>query len=269
MALFLTGMLLGMLPYSRRADFGFLRLLVDRPFLALAGFSLALGAWVDKALFWTHPDALAITPLHRSYIPYDVSFFLGYASALPSLSWLLLQVETSFAGKARRIYAALGNREPYEAIHQAKLELAQDMNANFRGVMLVQGPVSLLAIYFTPQILEWLGLPGHLIHIVQFLAMAAMGVALLQAHSLYLLYFDMSREAAIMGITFLVSNVVFTLITMQLGYRTYGLGYLGATYLAGLTGAWLISRNLPRLEYFVLRYYARLTLLASLPRSPR
>jgi uncharacterized membrane protein len=266
-AMVLTGLLLGMLPYPRRADFGFLRLLRVRPYLSLAGVCLAGATWVDKIVFWCSPEALTITPLLRSYMPYDVSFFVGYTTALPALTWLLLTVEVTFARNARMIYAGLGNRETREQIHNRKVVLAEDINASLKGLLLIQGTATVFALYYTPQLLDWLGLPDHMVHIVRYSIVGSTGIGLVQAHALYLLYFDLSEAAFATGALYLVGNLTLTLATLRTGYWSYGLGCMISAYLAAFLGAYLLNRNLPRLEYLVMRYYARLTLLKDVPRS--
>ena len=49
-------------------------------------------------------------------------------------------------------------------------------------------------------------------------------------------------------------------VTVRTGYATYGLGSLVATFLATAMGIWMVRRNLPRLEFLVLRQFGRLSL---------
>ena len=54
---------------------------------------------------------------------------------------------------------------------------------------------------------------------------------------------------------FLVLNVVFTLISLQLGPQFFGFGFLLALAVSVGLGLWLVQRSMGRLEYqtFMLR----------------
>lgn len=54
----------------------------------------------------------------------------------------------------------------------------------------------------------------------------------------------------IVTLIFLVSNVVFTFASLQLGYNFYGYGYLIACTLAVAVAYFYLDRHLKNLEYY-------------------
>lgn len=261
LAVLLTAGLQVRFAYPTATNFSFFGILRERPGLLAIGTFLAIGTWIDKAMFWALCDqAYEVTPYFRFYPPYDVGFFLGYITAVPAFAHFLLRIETSFARQVRHIYSALVGRESYQEIHKGKVKLAEATNADFVGLIKLQGPVALLCIYFAPEILDWLKLPAHFIHIFQYSVLSACGLVLVQVQVLYLLYFDLAGAAAIPAIVYGVGNVIFTYITIKVpyfGFWSYGLGHLAAAYLAFMVGYMVINRYLVRLDYIVLAYFAR------------
>jgi polysaccharide biosynthesis protein PelG len=261
LALLLTGHLQLEFAYPRATNFGFLALVLQRPALALIGLFLALGTWIDKLVFWvSESHAHAVTPYLRFYPPYDMSFFLGYVTVIPAYAHFLLRIETSFARHVRHIYSSLVSREPYDRIETGKIRLVETMNGDFLGLLKVQAPLSLLVVYFAPNILEWLRLPSHQSHIFQFSTMAALAVVLVQVQVLYLIYFDLAGAALIPAGVYFVANFLCTWITVQLGYWSYGLGHLVGALMAATAGVWVVNRSVPQLDYITLEHFAGLTL---------
>jgi uncharacterized membrane protein len=261
LALLLTCHLQLEFAYPRATNFGFLGLVVSRPALALIGLCLAVGTWIDKVVFWVSVDgAHAVTPYLRFFPAYDMSFFLGYVTVIPAYAHFLLRIETSFARHVRHIYSSLVSREPYDRIETGKRRLIETMNGDFIGLLKVQLPLTLLAVYFAPSILEWLKLPPHHSHIFQFSTMAALGVVLVQVQVLYLLYFDLAGAALVPAAAYVVANLACTMATVYLGYWSYGLGHLAGSLIAATLGVWVVNRAVPQLDYITLEHFAGLTL---------
>lgn len=260
LAVVLTTTLFVQFAYPAHSNFGFLRTAVKRPALVGIGVFLAIGTWGDKLLFWFSDHALTVAGTLRFYPPYDISFFLGYVTAIPAYAHFLLRVETSFARHVRHVYQTLVGREPYRQIRRGKQHMLEAMNRDYVSLIKLQAPVTLLAVHFAPAALNALSLPLHQAHIVQFSALAASAIVVLQVQILYLLYFDLADVALVPAVVYGVGNVAFTAVTLKLGYATYGLGHLAAAFLAATVGVILVNRHAPRLEKLTLVHFAEATL---------
>ncbi|HAC29617.1 MAG TPA: histidine kinase, partial [Marinobacter hydrocarbonoclasticus] len=64
-----------------------------------------------------------------------------------------------------------------------------------------------------------------------------------------LFYLDARGINLILCALFLGTNIVFTLITIELGAAFYGYGYAAATLVSALVGLALLSRKFDELEY--------------------
>jgi uncharacterized membrane protein len=239
--------------FPQPMDFRFLKSLPQQRYLLLVGFCLAAGIWADKIVFWMFGPATARPAAYlRTYPPYDVAFTIGMLSILPGMAWILLSIETTFARSARHVFTALSNHEPYSSIERGKVEVLENMQAIFWGLMKVQAPVTLPLLIFTDLVADAIGFPHHMVHIIRFSFLSSLATLLIQAHTLYLLYFDLPRQASLPVVVFFVGNVVLSYISIQVGYSTYGLGNLVASYAAVLVGGLMLNRVRFRLEFHVM-----------------
>jgi len=260
LAVILTTTLMAQFAFPAHVNFGFLRTLAARPALAVIGLALAVGTWGDKFVFWHSEHALLVAGSLRYYPPYDMSFFLGYITVIPAYAHFLLRIETSFARHVRHVYQTLVGREPYEQIRRGKAHMLAAMNQDYVSLLKVQAPVTLLCVHFAPAALAKLGLPLAQAHIVQFSAIAAAGIVILQVQILYLLYFDLAEHAVVPALVYGVANPVLTWVSLSLGYATFGLGHLIAAFAAATVGIWIVNRQAPQLEKLTLVHYAERTL---------
>jgi len=263
LAVMLTGGLMVQFSYPKVMNFEFFGTVRKRPALYFIGLLIAIGTWGDKFLFWFSADhSFPATPYLRFYPDYDISFFLGYITGVPALAHFLLRIETSFARHVRHIYSALMDRENYQEIHQGKIALSRATNEDFVGLIKLQAPIALLAIYFAPSLIDWLKLEPQYVHIFQYTVLTIGGIILLQVQILYLLYFDLAGAALIPAAVYGVGNPLFTWMTIRwapFGYWSYGLGHMLAAYLAFLSGYFVLNYNIKRLDYIVLTHFARQT----------
>jgi len=262
LALMLTAHLQIEFVYPRAVNFGFLRTALTCPSLMGIGFFFAIGTWVDKVMIWgLDSTAQHLTEYLTIYPPYDVCFFLGYITAIPGYAHFLLRIETTFSRHVRHLYSSLVSREPYSQIHLAKDHLIHVMNSDFVGLLKVQLPMTLLCVYFAPDILRALYLPVHATHMLQFSALASLLVIVIQVEILYLLYFDLARAALVPAFLYGLGNAIFSFLSVRyFGSWTYGLGHLGGALLAATGGVIAVNWYVHRLDFITLNFFAGLNL---------
>jgi uncharacterized membrane protein len=203
--------------------------------LAVTGLAYNLGIWIDKIVFWYAPltGRGVAGPLHASPA-YDNAMFLAYMTIIPALGLFLLKVETDFYDQYRAYFSTIAARESLGLLVK------------------LQGAVTLVAVLLTPEIVEvlrlsWLsvftfraGVIGSFFHVLHLTVL------------ILLLYFDFRKEAAALGLVFVATNGLFSLVSIaQGGFASYGFGYAIASAVTLLFGMILLDRNLEDLEYHV------------------
>lgn len=251
--------------FPENMNFAYLGLSLRRPALVVVGLSLALGIWVDKLVYWLSPEyGRQLTPLLRYFPAYDMSFFLAYLTVIPLYAHFLLRVETRFARQVRSVYTSLVTGQPYPRVALAKHRLGITLDSIHAGLVLFQAPITLIALLVAPLLLSFAHVPSASVHMFRYAALAAPGVVLLQVQVLYLLYFDLPEAAAGPAAVYLFANLGFSVLTLHVGYWSFGLGHLVAAYLAATLAVWQVRRYLPWLDHEALSNTARASLVPAI-----
>jgi uncharacterized membrane protein len=228
--------------------------------LLLAGLCYNLGIWADKLVFWFHPDtSRRVAGFFRASDVYDLPVFLAYLTIVPGMAVFLVRVETDFAERHAAFYdairsgASLRRLEPLLESMVASVRTALvDIGWTQLGTLLScwwAGPALLAAFGLSP-----LHLPLFYVDVVGVL----LQVLLLTLISVFF-YLDRCRLVAQLTLLFAASNAAATWVTLQLGPRYYGWGFVFAAGLTGSVALALLNHTLRHLvrDTFLLQPVAR------------
>lgn len=220
--------------------------------LAVTGLAYNAGVWIDKVLFWYHPDTGRSVAGILHYAPvYDNAMFLAYLTIIPALALFLLKVETDFYDQYRRYFSTIAARESLEALLRVKARMAVVLRDQLGLLLKVQGTVTVAVVVGAPELAElfklsWLslfvfraGVLGALLHVLALFVM------------ILLLYFDYRPEAMTVALCLFGLNTLLTLASFAGGLGAYGFGYAAASALTLLVALVLLERALRDLEYHV------------------
>jgi len=218
--------------------------------LAGTGLFYNLAIWADKFMFWFNPATSepVIGPFRASVI-YDIPIFLAYLSIIPGMAVFLVRIETDFAEIYDRFYHSVREGDTLQHIRQYKLRMVEIVRQGIYEIFKIQGMTVVILFLLGPHILDALGI-SRLYFTLFSIDLVGVGVqVLLLAILNVLFYLDRLWIALAISLLFLVSNVLFTGLTLWAGPAYYGLGFAAAVILTSLVGLALLSRQLTRLEY--------------------
>lgn len=218
--------------------------------LMATGFLFNLGVWVDKLMFWYHPTTgqQVIGPLHASVI-YDFPIFLSYLSVIPGMAVFLVRIETDFVEYYVKFYDAVREGATLDHIERMRNHMVYYVQRGLFDIAKVQSIGVLITFILGDALLSALHistlyLPLLFIDVVG----AALQVVMLGVLNV-LFYLDQRRSVVGLTVTLLVSNVVFTAISLHLGAAWFGYGFALAMLVSVLAGIWVLNRKLGALEY--------------------
>jgi polysaccharide biosynthesis protein PelG len=218
------------------------------PDLIAAGVLYNAAIAVDRIAFWIAPTGRSVAGWFHASL-YDTPIFLCYLSVVPSLAIFLVSVETDFYDRYREYYGVATKHGTLRQVLEAKRAMTACLRDSLRRLLVAQAPVTLVLMALAPWIAGELGLDRLQVGIMRCGLVGALLHVLCLFGGIVLLYFDRRRAAAEVAGVFLLANATFTVITLLLGPRAYGLGYP----LAALLGcAWAYRRleqTLEDLEY--------------------
>lgn len=218
--------------------------------LMASGFLFNLGAWIDKILFWYHPDTgqAVIGPLHASVI-YDIPIFLAYLSVIPGMAVFLVRIETDFVEYYVKFYDAVREGATLDYIERMRNHMVYYVRRGLFDIAKIQAIAVLVTLVLGEAILQFLGistlyLPLLYIDVIG----AALQVVMLGILNV-LFYLDQRRAVLLLTGLLPVFNLVFTALSLQLGANWFGYGFAFAMLLTVLLGLWVLNRKLENLEY--------------------
>ena len=218
--------------------------------LMASGFLFNLGAWIDKIMFWYHPDTgqAVIGPLHASVI-YDIPIFLAYLSVIPGMAVFLVRIETDFVEYYVKFYDAVREGATLDYIERMRNQMVYYVRRGLFDIAKIQAIAVLVTLVLGEAILRFLGistlyLPLLYIDVIG----AALQVVMLGILNV-LFYLDQRRAVLTLTGLLPVFNLVFTALSLQLGANWFGYGFAFAMLLTVLLGLWILGRKLDDLEY--------------------
>lgn len=243
-------------PKKKLIAFDFLDLKQIFPSLAITGLLYNLAIWVDKFIFWFNHQTSTeiISPLRGSEL-YDLPIFLAYLSIIPGMAVFLLRIETDFAEQYKKFYDAINEGCSLEAIHQIYQDMIIAIRRAFLEIFKVQGITVIILLVVGDKLLELVGI-SPIYQVLLSINLVAVGVQVLLMAALNLLfYFDYRKEALLLCLIFVFSNIALTLLSQYLGPAFYGYGFASSVLLTTLIGIVLVSTKLNHLIYetFMLR----------------
>ncbi len=218
--------------------------------LAVIGLLYNLGMWIDRFIFWMHPQTgeTVVGPLRFSII-YDYPLFLASLSVIPGLAVFLLKVETDFAEKCADFYRAILDGKTLEDIQNHKRDMVAAARESLFEIVKVQGLVAACLIFIGPSVLRFMNVSPYSIYLFK---VACVGFALFMlVLSLLnvLFYLDKRIVSMLLAFFYFITNATFSYITQLMGPSFYGYGFALAAGLTVLLGFWILSRKFARLEY--------------------
>jgi len=237
-------------PVVGKVRWDFLSLPKIHPVLIGVGFFYNLGIWVDKIIFWMHPDTseFVIGPLRASVI-YDLPIFLAYLSIIPGMAVFLLTIETEFAEAYEGFFAAVRGNASLREIEKLGNEMVIAVRNGLFQIVRVQGVTVLLLCALGGSLVKWLGLPEKFIHLyyVDLVGVAAQVLMLAVLNVAF--YLDKLKEALALTFFMFLSNAVLSWLSIQWGPVYFGYGFGISMALTAVFGVLMIARELDNIEF--------------------
>jgi len=217
--------------------------------LAVIGFCFNLAIWVDKFIFWLAPNARMIAPWFMTNDLYEGPIFFSYITIVPALALFMVKIETEFYQHYNNYYARIVGRQSMAGILEAKEQMIVSLKDNLREVLIVQGAVTGVCLFFAPQIIAMMQLIPLQIPLFRIALLASFLQILLTLTIIVLFYFDLRKSVLVITMVFLVSNIILSLLSIHLGLSFYGYGLAYSCLAALSTAFYLLNKGIYDLEF--------------------
>lgn len=238
-------------PYNYRKPKEFLFYFRHYQRLFWSGSFLYAGMWIDKVIMWWAPEATVYANNLQTYPVYDGAMFLSYLSIIPALGLFVFSLETHFYDSYINYIRLIERNAPLFLIDEEKNNIFVKIKENARSILILQGSISLLIIAFAPSIFNWFGTDFIELGIFR---QGVLGAFFAVSNLIIIIifsYFDSQNNLLLVTATMLFSNVVFTLLSVRLGFPYYGYGYSLAMILTFFVGSCRLILFLKNLNYHI------------------
>jgi polysaccharide biosynthesis protein PelG len=235
--------------FKRAKEFGFY--FKNYNGLFCSGFFLFAGMWIDKVIMWFAKEGVTHLNGLRTYPVYDGAMFFSYLTIIPVLALFIFSLETNFYDSYIQYIQDIEKNAPYSVIQEEKKNIFSKISQNSRNFFILQGCVTIVAIGLAPKIFESMGL-----NFVQFgiFRIGTLG-AFFSSMNFFIVilfsYFDNQQNMLRITATMFITNVVFTIISLKLGFSYYGMGFCLSMIVSFLVGGILLVRFLNKLTYHI------------------
>lgn len=217
--------------------------------IALGGLVYNSSIWIDKWIMWFAPEAEKLSNNLLIYPTYDSAMFFAYLTIVPSLALFMFSMETNFFEHYLRFYRDIQNKVTFSKIRKNHEALISSITSNAGHFVLMQSSICILAILGAPQILSMVGGSYLQVGVFRFGVLGAFCHVMLIFLLILLSYFDNRRATLTLQCVFLVTNAVFTLVTLKLGFAYYGYGYFLSCFVTFILAAVMTFRYVAELPY--------------------
>jgi uncharacterized membrane protein len=218
--------------------------------LALTGLFYNAAIWADKFIFWFTPETSQhiIGPLRASVI-YDLPIFLAYLAIIPGMAVFLVRIETDFVEYYDKFYDSVRDGAPLATIERTRNNLVHAARQGLFDIAKIQAVTVLIIFALGEQLLQFLGISPLYLPLLSVDVIATSLQVILLGILNILFYLDKRRMVMILTGLFLVSNALFSWVSIQMGAAFFGYGFALSLLLTVLVGLWWLQRRFDALEY--------------------
>lgn len=218
--------------------------------LVFTGVIYNVGVWIDKFCFWINPvlNVQVVDVFYASFI-YDLPIFLAYLAIIPGMAVFMLHMETDFAESCENFYKTVREGGTLKSIQILKQKMVHDCQNSIFQIFKVQGITLALLLLWAKDILVALNIDTAYLHLfyvdlvgvsLQVLVMAILNV---------MFYLDKRYSALALVTCIVITNFVFTQISIALGPAFYGYGFALAMLVTTVVGLIKLNSQFNNLEY--------------------
>ncbi len=219
--------------------------------LPVAGLAYAVGIWVDKVVMWFGASSgrLSVATVLHTMPSYDTAMFWSQVASIPVIAVAFVHVEPQLTKLLRRFCGRLDQHASLRELTVSMQKLRTCVVSSIATLFVALAIVATMAILISLLFMNELGLRPSYMSILR-IALWAMAF-----HSssmfcfVFLLYFDLRRQALIVVASYATLNTALTLMLLPFGQQFYGYGSMIAAAVTFMLAFNILLRELPWLHY--------------------
>lgn len=219
--------------------------------LFFANLFYTISLYIPNMIIWLGPEGLCLAETYYYQPQYDISAFYANISILPVMMLFVVSMETRFYEKYRRYLMFITEKGNYEEIGQSRREMLRVMWYEIRNLFDIQLVVVFCFIALGSVVMPMLGLGFYGIDIFNILVLSAFCLGIVQTVVIMLLYLEDRKGALLTCSLQLLLNIIFNVICLYFGEKTYGLGAFAANFISLGFAVYRLQKYSERIDYHI------------------
>lgn len=219
--------------------------------LGIAGLANALALWIDKWILWLGPGSVAAVGELRLNPINDQASFLGLLTMVPGLTLILITMETRFDRTFGNLLARCTGTSNRQRIEKGRRDVVRTIMLNLRLLIVAQSVLACLCWVLAPEIIRLLGADARGIFGFRLTTIGAIFHLIAIQATIMLSYYDLFGRILAVWVLFVVVSAAGTLACLNLGFASFGWGYLAGALAAASLALALLAEATTRLTYLL------------------
>lgn len=237
--------------FENYLNYDFISYLSTYKSLFFTSLFYTLGLYIHNIIIWLGPEGLCLADTYYYQPQYDISAFYSNLSILPVMMFFVVSMETRFYEKYRRYLMFITEKGNYEEIEQSRKEMLRVMWYEIRNIFDIQLVVIFFFISLGNLVMPMLGLGFYGIDIFNILVLSAFCIGIIQTVIIIIIYLEDKTGALLTCSLQLSLAIVFNIVCLYFGEKTYGLGAFGANFIALGFAVYRLEKYSERIDYHI------------------
>lgn len=223
--------------------------------LIFIGIFSNVGLWIDKFIFWFHPQTgeRVFAHLHASIL-YDLPVFWAYLSIIPAAAVFLLKMEVDFSNYYKGFYEKIVQGGNLNDIRIERNKMIGAARETIISVIKTQSLMTLVLYCILPIIFKHLGISPLYLNLSYILILAAGLNIIFWALMNLFDYFDKLNRALFLSFLFVSLNGFLTLASIHCGVFFYGYGLACSLLICTSCALYFLNKDLKEIEFVTFMY---------------
>lgn len=211
-----------------------------------------LAIWVDKYIFWqTTITSSHVIGLLRNSPIYDFPIMVSYVFMIPGITVFFISAETNFAEKFTKFFEIIHNSSTLNEINYALQEMTIIAKQSIVYITQTQMIIFISVYLLSQAIFKLFGIT--LLHqsLLYLCIIAASLQIILLSIINFFIYLDQRKIILFLSLLFLITNIIFTKISIHLGVNFFGLGTVMSLLLTIICGLYMLNEKILKFDFQV------------------
>ena len=234
---------------KRGTQFEFLIYLKGYFSLVAIGLIYILGVWAHVFMNWLMGDSYVIAGTFIISPLYEVAVFYSYCTAIPSIIYFTVFLETKFLPLYKKYYEKICLTGTYREIEDAMEIMKQTLLREILYCMELQFLISLTCILLSNVVFTYFDMDFRLLEMFKITVFASFCAIFVSIIITLFLYFDLRLHSIVLSLILLFSSAVFTYIFGRAGEGFAGTGFFFSAFLTFALAIFMFPEIFKTLNY--------------------